>query len=99
MSLGQYIVVRPHDVPSRPLFPPPVPCPCRSGVNCMWFHIMRRLAFLLLCAAFPPVAFAQNASSNAIAGMGYLYPEPVVVAPGQLIAIDYGVRSGKSSRQ
>jgi len=48
---------------------------------------MRSLAFLLLCAAFPPVAFAQNASSNAIAGMGYLYPEPVVVAPGQLITV------------
>jgi uncharacterized protein (TIGR03437 family) len=48
---------------------------------------MKCLTFLLLCAALPPGAFPQNVSANAIAGMGYLYPEPVTVAPGQLITL------------
>ena len=48
---------------------------------------MKCLTFLLLCAAFPPGGFRQNASANTIVGMGYLYPEPVTVAPGQLITV------------
>ena len=48
---------------------------------------MKCLTFLLLCAAFPPGGFGQNASANTIVGMGYLYPEPVTVAPGQLITV------------
>jgi len=40
-----------------------------------------------LCAALAPGAFGQNASVNTIAGMGYLYPAPVTVAPGQLITV------------
>src|ERR1022692_3853375 len=58
--------------------------PASSGAR-SW--VMKCLTFLLLCAAFPPGGFGQNASANTIVGMGYLYPEPVTVAPGQLITV------------
>src|ERR1017187_4202179 len=58
--------------------------PASSGAR-SW--VMKCLTFLLLCAAFPPGGFGQNASANTIAGMGYLYPEPVAVAPGQLSTV------------
>lgn len=40
-----------------------------------------------LCAACLPGVLGQSASVNTIAGMGYLYPAPVTVAPGQLITV------------
>jgi hypothetical protein len=48
---------------------------------------MKCLACFLLCAVLPTVGFAQGASPNAISAMGYRYPEPVAVAPGQLITV------------
>jgi len=49
---------------------------------------MKSLAtFFILCAAFVSRALGQDASVNNIAGMGYFYPAPVSVAPGQLITV------------
>ena len=45
------------------------------------------VTFTVLCAALVPGAFGQSASVNTIAGMGYSYPAPVMVAPGQLITV------------
>lgn len=42
---------------------------------------------VILCAAFLPHAFCQDASVNTIAAAGYLYPAPVMVAPGQVITV------------
>jgi uncharacterized protein (TIGR03437 family) len=39
----------------------------------------------IMHAALLPGAFCQDASVDTIAGMGYLYPSPVLVSPGQLI--------------
>ena len=41
----------------------------------------------ILTAAFLPGAFGQNTSGNMIAGMGYLFPSPVTVAPGQVTTV------------
>jgi uncharacterized protein (TIGR03437 family) len=49
---------------------------------------MKRLVTLtVLCAALLAGAFGQDASVDTIAAMGYLYPSPASVAPGQLITV------------
>jgi uncharacterized protein (TIGR03437 family) len=47
----------------------------------------RLLTLTILCAAFLPCAFGQDASVNTIAAVGYLYPAPVALAPGQVITV------------
>ncbi|HXM44761.1 MAG TPA: hypothetical protein VN924_26225 [Bryobacteraceae bacterium] len=49
---------------------------------------MPRLIMLTsVCGALASAAFGQGASGNAVAAVGYLYPAPVVVAPGQLVTV------------
>jgi len=49
---------------------------------------MKHIAiFTIFCVAFAAGVFGQDSSVNTIASVGYLYPAPVNVAPGQLITV------------
>ena len=41
----------------------------------------------ILCVAFSAAVFGQDSSVDTVASVGYLYPAPVNVAPGQLITV------------
>jgi uncharacterized protein (TIGR03437 family) len=50
-------------------------------------EFMKWLVTLIILLMFALGAFGQSGAGNTVAGMGYLYPAPVNVAPGQLITV------------
>jgi uncharacterized protein (TIGR03437 family) len=60
--------------------PPPVAASSIRGMK-------HTIILILLCIVLPLAALGQSATMATIIGMGYVYPEPVPVAPGQVVTL------------